>query len=93
MGERGRGQTWDSFDFFTVSLTVSDLAETFGRTKADITWGITAVLMLRSVGAILFGLAGDRYGRKWPFIISNLLFIVFELVGLSLAALVFHGCP
>ncbi|KAK0746867.1 sugar transporter family protein [Schizothecium vesticola] len=71
--------TWDSFDFFTVALTVSDLAETFGRTKADITWGITVVLMLRSVGAIIFGLAGDRYGRKWPFLISNLLFIVFEL--------------
>lgn len=90
MGE-GRGQTWDSFDFFTVSLTVSDLAEAFGRTKADITWGITVVLMLRSVGAVIFGLAGDRYGRKWPFIISNLLFIVFELVGFSLVALVFHG--
>lgn len=24
-------QTWDAFDFFTVSLTVSDLAETFGQ--------------------------------------------------------------
>lgn len=33
--------TWDAFDFFTVSLTVTDLAETFGKTKADITWGIT----------------------------------------------------
>ncbi|KAK1829708.1 major facilitator superfamily domain-containing protein [Podospora conica] len=71
--------TWDSFDFFTVSLTVSDMAETFGRTKTDITWGITVVLMFRSVGAIVFGLAGDRYGRKWPFIICNVLFIAFEL--------------
>jgi MFS transporter, SHS family, lactate transporter len=68
---------------------VSDLAETFGRTKADITWGITVVLMLRSVGAIIFGLAGDRYGRKWPFILSNLLFIVFELVSLFLVSLIF----
>lgn len=57
--------TWDAFDFFTVSLVVSDLAETFGKTNADITWGITLVLMLRSVGAITFGLAADRYGRKW----------------------------
>lgn len=71
--------TWDAFDFFTVSLTVSDLADTFGKTKADITWGITLVLMLRSVGSIIFGLAADRYGRKWPFIINNLLFIVLEL--------------
>jgi len=71
--------TWDAFDFFTVSLTVSELAETFGKTTTDITWGITLVLMLRSVGAIAFGLAADRYGRKWPFVVNNLLFIVLEL--------------
>lgn len=71
--------SWDAFDFFTVSLTVEDLAETFGKTKADITWGITLVLMLRSVGAIIFGLAADRYGRKWPFIVNNVLFIILEL--------------
>jgi hypothetical protein len=35
--------------------------------------------MLRSVGSILFGLAADRYGRKWPFIINNVLFIILEL--------------
>ncbi|KAI8626596.1 lactate/pyruvate transporter [Xylariaceae sp. FL1651] len=70
---------WDAFDFFTVSLTASDLAETFDRDVADITWGITLVLMLRSVGSIIFGIAADRYGRKWPFIINNLLFIVIEL--------------
>lgn len=71
--------TWDAFDFFTVSLTVTDLAESFGKTKADITWGITLVLMLRSVGSIIFGLAADRYGRKWPFVVNNILFIVLEL--------------
>lgn len=71
--------TWDAFDFFTVTLVVEDMAETFGVTKADITWGITLVLMLRSVGAITFGLAADRYGRKWPFVINNVLFIVLEL--------------
>lgn len=88
--------SWDAFDFFTVSLTVENLAESFGKTKKgeslnkklyqgrtnsclDITWGITLVLMLRSVGSIIFGLAADRYGRKWPFIVNNLLFIVLEL--------------
>jgi len=71
--------TWDAFDFFTVSLTVSNLAKTFGKSNADITWGITLVLMLRSVGAIIFGIAADRYGRKWPFIVNNLLFIILEL--------------
>ncbi|KAI1499249.1 H+ symporter family protein [Biscogniauxia marginata] len=71
--------TWDAFDFFTVSLTVHELAETFDRSNTEITWGITLVLMLRSVGSIVFGIAADRYGRKWPFIVNNLLFIVLEL--------------
>lgn len=35
--------------------------------------------MFRSVGSTIFGLAADRYGRKWPFVINNLLFIVLEL--------------
>ncbi|KJZ79472.1 hypothetical protein HIM_00941 [Hirsutella minnesotensis 3608] len=71
--------TWDAFDFFTVSLTVSSLSKTFDKSKTDITWGITLVLMFRSIGSILFGIAADRYGRKWPFVVNNLLFIVLEL--------------
>ena len=47
--------SWDAFDFFTVSLTVEDLAEEFDKSASQITWGITLVLMFRSVGAILFG--------------------------------------
>ncbi|RLN74094.1 hypothetical protein BBJ28_00019800 [Nothophytophthora sp. Chile5] len=71
--------SWDAFDFFTVSMTISDLAEEFDKTKTDITWGITLVLMLRSVGSITFGIAADRWGRKWPFVVNNVLFIVLEL--------------
>lgn len=82
-------QTWDAFDFFTVSLTASDLAETFDKSVADITWGITLVLMFRSVGSILFGIAADRYGRKWPFVVNNLLFMVLELVSVYLSTCTF----
>lgn len=35
--------------------------------------------MLRFVGAALFGIAADRYGRKWPFVVNNILFIILEL--------------
>lgn len=41
--------------------------------------GMTVTLMLRSVGAIIFGILADRYGRKWPMIINLFLFIVLEL--------------
>lgn len=73
------GWSVDALDFFCVSLTVTALAKSLNRSKADITWGITLVLMLRSVGAIIFGLLGDRYGRKWPFIINLLLFTCLEI--------------
>ena len=48
--------TWDAFDFFTVSLTVPQLAKQFDKQNTQITWGITLVLMFRSVGSILFGM-------------------------------------
>ncbi|KAJ5191367.1 uncharacterized protein N7498_010352 [Penicillium cinerascens] len=73
------GWTWDAFDFFTVSLTTTQLAKTFNTSVTDITWGITLVLMLRSVGAIIFGIASDRWGRKWPFVVNQLLFVALEL--------------
>lgn len=60
-------------------MLYSELAETFDKSNKDITWGITLVLMLRSVGAIIFGVLADRYGRKWPFIGNLVLFIVLEL--------------
>lgn len=49
------GWTWDAFDFFTVSLTVQELAKEFHKENSQITWGITLVLMFRSVGSVLFG--------------------------------------
>ena len=73
------GWTWDAFDFFTISLTVQNLATQFGKTKTDITWGITLTLMFRFVGAAIFGIASDRFGRKWPFVVNNVLLIVLEL--------------
>ncbi len=73
------GWTWDAFDFFAVSLNVRAIAKTFDVSTKDVTWGITLVLMLRSVGAVIFGIAGDRYGRKYPYIINLLLLVVLQI--------------
>jgi SHS family lactate transporter-like MFS transporter len=35
--------------------------------------------MLRSIGAIVFGIAGDRFGRKWPFIVNIVFYAVVEI--------------
>lgn len=47
--------SWDAFDFFTVSLTATPLAKQFKKENSQITWGITLVLMFRSVGSVIFG--------------------------------------
>ncbi len=47
----------------------------------EMVWGgLTLPLMSRFVGAGLFGLASDRFGRKWPFVINVSLLIIFELI-------------
>ncbi|KAL3462637.1 major facilitator superfamily domain-containing protein [Aspergillus heterothallicus] len=73
------GWVWDAFDFFTVGLTVTPLAKDFNKSNSEITWGITLVLMFRSVGSVIFGIWADRWGRKWPFIFTNVLFVILEL--------------
>jgi len=39
-------RTWDAFDFFTVSLTVTEIARDFGVENSEVTWvrNIRAVL-------------------------------------------------
>ncbi|RCK64363.1 Carboxylic acid transporter [Candida viswanathii] len=69
----------DSMDFFCVSVAAPEIAVTLGISVTDITWGITLVLMLRSVGAVIFGIASDYFGRKWSYIVICVLFAVVEI--------------
>ncbi|KAJ1730756.1 Carboxylic acid transporter [Coemansia biformis] len=69
----------DSLDFFCVTMTTTELADAFGKEPSSITTAITVTLMLRPVGALLFGLAADRYGRRVPLIVNLTLFTVIEL--------------
>lgn len=65
------GWSWDAFDFFTVSLTVSQLSKEFDKRPSQITWGITLVLMFRSVGAIIFGKTDrENWVCRWEMLIS-----------------------
>ncbi|KAJ2452594.1 Carboxylic acid transporter [Coemansia sp. RSA 2336] len=69
----------DSLDFFCVTMTTTELATSFGKEPSDITSAITVTLMLRPVGALLFGIIADRYGRRIPLIVNLSLFTVVEL--------------
>ncbi|KAI5969087.1 hypothetical protein CANMA_001892 [Candida margitis] len=69
----------DAMDFFCVSVSAPEIATTLQVSVTDITWGVTLVLMLRSIGAIIFGIAADRFGRKWCYIAVCGLFIPVEI--------------
>ncbi|WWC86814.1 uncharacterized protein L201_001693 [Kwoniella dendrophila CBS 6074] len=71
--------TIDGYDFFCVSLTLDSLAEQFEVKPAKITTAITLTLLFRSVGAVIFGVLSDRFGRKWPLVVDMLLIMALEL--------------
>lgn len=74
------GWTMDAFDFFVVVFLVDTLAERFGVPKKEIVWTMTATLAMRPVGAVLFGLLADRYGRRIPLMVNVLFFSTVEIL-------------
>lgn len=68
-----------SFDFFITAVSGTYIAESLNVTTADITWGLSAVLMVRSAGAVIFGLWTDNYSRKWPFIVTAGMFCALQI--------------
>jgi MFS family permease len=55
------------------------LAIDFKKSNTIITLGLTISLIPRFIGAATFGLAADRFGRKWPFIVNCALLIILEM--------------
>src|SRR5438034_9916954 len=74
------GWTLDAFDFFIVVFLFDTLAHQFGVTKKEIVWTTTVTLAMRPLGALLFGLLADRYGRRIPLMANVIYFSVIELL-------------
>src|SRR6202041_3182824 len=78
------GWTLDAFDFFLVTLCLTAIGKEFHQSDRAMALSITATLAFRPVGAFLFGLLADRYGRRLPLMIDLLFFSVCEvLTGLA----------
>ncbi|KAJ2549254.1 Carboxylic acid transporter [Coemansia sp. RSA 1933] len=73
------GWVVDAIDFFCVSLSATELATAFGKEPSKVTSAITVTLMLRPIGALLFGVIADRFGRRIPLMVNLFLFTVIEL--------------
>ncbi|OBZ82909.1 Carboxylic acid transporter [Choanephora cucurbitarum] len=73
------GWSLDAFDFFSVSLSATRIAETYGVQPSDVTSAITTTLMLRPIGALIFGALADKYGRRWPLLFDIVLFSLINM--------------
>src|SRR5437773_1063607 len=74
------GWTLDAFDFFLVVVTLTAIAKEFHKTDKEIALSIALTLGFRPVGAFIFGLLADRYGRRLPLIIDLIFYSVIEVL-------------
>jgi SHS family lactate transporter-like MFS transporter len=73
------GWTLDAFDFFLVVIALPTIALEFHKTKTEVALSVTLTLMFRPVGALVFGLLADRFGRRWPMIIDLIFYSGVEV--------------
>jgi SHS family lactate transporter-like MFS transporter len=64
------GWTMDAFDYFLVVLVYADIAEEFGVSLTRMAFLTTATLLMRPIGAAIFGVWADKAGRKKVLIID-----------------------
>src|ERR1700716_3061817 len=74
------GWTLDAFDFFLVVFALTAIAKEFHKTDAEMALTITVTLAFRPIGAFIFGLMADRYGRKLPLMIDLVFFSIVEVL-------------
>ena len=74
------GWMLDAFDFFIVVMTLTAIAKEFGRSDAAIAASITVTLVFRPVGAFIFGLLADRYGRRLPLMLDLIFYSIVEVL-------------
>src|SRR6202041_1593962 len=73
------GWSLDAFDFFILIFCVSAIATEFHAKVSAIAEAIFLTLAMRPVGAFLFGLMADRFGRRPTLMLDIIAYSVFEL--------------
>jgi MFS transporter, SHS family, lactate transporter len=74
------GWTLDSFDYFILTYVLAQIGADFHRSVVDMAETITVSLMVRPIGAVLFGLMADRYGRRLPLMLDVLFYSIVEVL-------------
>src|SRR5436305_2980712 len=74
------GWTVDAFDFFLVVMCLTAIAAEFKTDVPRVALSITFTLGFRPVGAFIFGLMADRYGRRLPLMLDLIFYSIIEVL-------------
>ena len=74
------GWTLDAFDFFILTFVLARVAKDFNVDMLHMSYTLLASLAMRPVGAFIFGLMADRYGRRIPLMIDVVFYSVVEVL-------------
>jgi SHS family lactate transporter-like MFS transporter len=73
------GWSLDAFDFFILNLCISAIATQYHAKVSEVAEAIFWTLAMRPVGAFLFGMMADRFGRRRTLMVDIIAYSVFEL--------------
>jgi SHS family lactate transporter-like MFS transporter len=73
------GWSLDSFDFFILVFCVSAISTQFNAKVSEVMEAVSLTLAMRPVGAFLFGVFGDRFGRRPALLVNIICYSFFEL--------------
>jgi len=74
------GWALDALDFFLVTFVLVPIGHDFGQSIPKVAFAITLTLMMRPVGAFIFGWLGDRFGRRIPLMADIIFYSIMELL-------------
>src|SRR5471032_2825637 len=74
------GWTLDAFDFFVLTFIIDDVAASFGKTRPQIALTLTVALAMRPIGAVIFGIMADRWGRRLPLMLNVIFYAVISVL-------------
>ena len=73
------GWSLDAFDFFLLVFCVSAIARDFQAKPSAVAEALFLTLAFRPVGAFLFGVLADKYGRRPVLMLNIACYSIFEL--------------